>query len=432
MTKNNYYPRIIDSLLEETLSYIGAVLIVGPKWCGKTTTGEKHSKSVLKMQDPDQIKQNLALVDTKPSLLLKGDNPRLIDEWQVAPILWDAVRYEVDQRQKKGLFILTGSNAVDHSKIMHSGTGRITKLEMYPMSLYESKESNGKISLKALFSNPSLDIDGIKSSLSLEELIFASCRGGWPSSITATTNQEALYVAKTYLKSLCEEDVSKIDQVQRDPQKIRTFLKSYARNISTLASNKTILKDMQTNYVDISEPTLYQYINLMKNLFIIDEISAWNPSIRSASSIRSKTKKEFVDPSLAVAALDLSIDQLIYDLPTYGFIFKTLCIRDLKIYSSLLGGNISYYHDRYDLEADAVLHLQNGKYALIEFKLGNSQIEEGASHLCKLKDLIKTYNIKNPLHPLDEPTLLIIITGGDIAYKRNDGVYIIPIGCLKD
>lgn len=432
MSKYQYLPRLMDDQLKETLEYIGAVLIVGPKWCGKTTTAEMQAKSVLKMQDPDQSKGYLATAETKPSLLLVGDNPRLLDEWQIAPVLWDAVRTAVDNRREKGLFILTGSNSVDSSQIMHSGTGRIAKLQMYPLSLYESKESNGCISLASLFDNPDYDIDGKKSDLSIERLIFAACRGGWPASINTVSDKAALFIAKTYLQSVCDEDCSNIDKVSRNPQKMRAILRSYARNISTLASNASILQDVQANFSDLSEPTLYSYLNVLNRLYVIEDIPAWNPSIRSASAIRSGNKKEFTDPSIAVAALNLTPDNLTTDLHTFGFIFETLCIRDLKVYSKKLGGKVSYYHDRYGLEADCVLHLENDKYALIEFKLGSKGIEEGAKHLVELRDLIRKHNEEMPQQRLREPDLLTVITGGEMAYKRNDGVCIIPIGCLRD
>lgn len=432
MSKYQYLPRLMDDQLKETLEYIGAVLIVGPKWCGKTTTAEMQAKSVLKMQDPDQSKGYLATAETKPSLLLVGDNPRLLDEWQIAPVLWDAVRTAVDNRREKGLFILTGSNSVDSSQIMHSGTGRIAKLQMYPLSLYESKESNGCISLASLFDNPDYDIDGKKSDLSIERLIFAACRGGWPASINTVSDKAALFIAKTYLQSVCDEDCSNIDKVSRNPQKMRAILRSYARNISTLASNASILQDVRANFSDLSEPTLYSYLNVLNRLYVIEDIPAWNPSIRSASAIRSGNKKEFTDPSIAVAALNLTPDNLTTDLHTFGFIFETLCIRDLKVYSKKLGGKVSYYHDRYGLEADCVLHLENDKYALIEFKLGSKGIEEGAKHLVELRDLIRKHNEEMPQQRLREPDLLTVITGGEMAYKRNDGVCIIPIGCLRD
>ncbi|MFI3162939.1 MAG: DUF4143 domain-containing protein [Bacillota bacterium] len=429
---NNYLPRIMDDILSETLDYIGAISIVGPKWCGKTTTATKISKSVLKMQDPDNTKAYLATAETKPSLLLRGENPRLIDEWQIAPVIWDAVRTAVDDRNENGLFILTGSTSIDEKEIMHSGTGRIAKLKMYPMSLYESKESNGLISLESLFENSNYDIDGLISNLSIDELIFSACRGGWPQSLKARTNKGALFIASNYVDNICDSDCSTIDNIKRDSNRMHALLSSYARNISTLATNSSILKDMKNNFSDMSEPTLYSYLNALNRLFVIEDVKAWNPSIRSASAIRSSNKKEFIDPSIAVASLSLTPEKLSMDLNTFGFIFETLCIRDLKVYSQKLGGTISYYHDRYGLEADCVLHLKNNKYALIEFKLGSRQIEEGASHLIQLKNLIIKHNNENPKNKIKEPDLLMVITGGEMAYKQKDGVHIIPIGCLKD
>lgn len=426
-----YMPRITDSLLKETLEYIGAVLIAGPKWCGKTTTAEALAASVLKMQDPDKNKAYLALADTKPSLLLKGENPRLIDEWQVAPVLWDAVRAEVDARQEEGLFILTGSTSVDESKIMHSGTGRIARIKMLPMSLYESRESNGAISLKRLFDEPDCDIDGAVSALGIEELVFCACRGGWPASVLKRNEKAAMYVAKSYLENICEADVSSVDGTRREPQKIRALLKAYARNVSTLATNTSILKDIRANFTDMSEASLYSYLNALNKLFVIEDIPAWSPAIRSATTIRTGNKKEFTDPSIAVAALGVSKSELLMDLNTFGFIFETLCIRDLKAYSCANGGAVSFYHDRMGLEADCVLHLDDGRYALVEFKLGSRQIDEGAAHLLELKKLIQEHNKKQEGY-IREPDLLMVITGGELAYKTKDNVYVIPIGCLKD
>jgi len=430
--KPNYLPRIIDKLLEERLDAVGAVLIAGPKWCGKTTSAEQQAKSILKLQDPDQTKGYLATAEVKPSLLLEGENPRLIDEWQMAPVLWDAVRSAVDKRGgEAGLFILTGSTVVDESSIMHSGTGRISRMVMYPMSLYESQESNGKISLEALFSDPALDIDGIKSDLSINDLVFAACRGGWPSSLGKKTDKAKLFEAQNYVTNICDSDASTVDGVKRSPERVRAVLQSYARNISTLATDKTVLEDVSSNYMDISEPTLFSYLDALERLYVIEDIPAWCPSIRSATAIRSGKKKGVIDPSIAVAALSLSPEALLQDMHTFGFIFECLCIRDLRVYSSALEGRVSYYHDRYGLEADCVLHLADGRYALIEFKLGSKGIEEGAAHLLELKQLIQKANAEKRAK-LREPDLLIVITGGEMAYTRNDGVKIIPIGCLKD
>ena len=429
--KLDYMPRIVDRILEERLEAVGAVLIAGPKWCGKTTTAEQQAKSVLKMQDPDKNKGYISTAETKPSLLLKGKNPRLIDEWQMAPVIWDAVRNSVDERGEEGLFILTGSTTVDESLIMHSGTGRISRMTMYPMSLYESMESNGKISLSDLFNDTDMDIDGISSDLSVENLVFAASRGGWPSSLKKKTDKAKLYEAENYIANICDSDASTVDGVKRSSERVRAVLKSYARNISTLATDKTILKDVSSNYMDISEPTLLSYLNALERLYVIKDIPAWCPSIRSATAIRSSKKKEFTDPSIAVAALAISPEALLLDFNTFGFIFECLCIRDLRVYASSFGGSLSYYQDRYGLEADCVLHLADGRYALMEIKLGSREIEEGAAHLTELKELIQIANRENRAK-LREPDLLIVITGGELAYTRSDGVKIIPIGTLKN
>lgn len=427
----NYLPRIVDNILAERLEAVGAVLIAGPKWCGKTTTAEQQAKSVLKLQDPDKTQGYLKTAEVKPSLLLKGENPRLIDEWQMAPVLWDAVRSAVDERGEEGLFILTGSTTVDSSTIMHSGTGRISRMVMYPMSLYESEESNGQISLHALFETPEMDIDGIMSNLTVEELVFAACRGGWPSSLTKKTEKAQLFVSQNYVDNICDSDASTVDGVKRSSERVRAVLRSYARNLSTLASEKTILDGVAANYSDITSPTLSSYVDALEKLYVIENVPAWCPAIRSASAMRSGKKREFVDPSIAVAALGLSPDGLLVDLNTFGFIFECLCIRDLKAYSSAWNGSVSYYHDRYGLEADCVLHLSDGRYALIEFKLGSREIEEGAAHLCQLKQLIREANEKKGLR-IREPDLLIVLTGGEMAYTRNDGVKVIPIGTLRN
>ncbi|MCL2116093.1 MAG: DUF4143 domain-containing protein [Methanobrevibacter sp.] len=425
-----YLKRVIDDILKERLEMIGAIVIVGPKWCGKTTTAEQHAKSVLKLQDPDKSKSYLELASIKPSVLLKGKNPRLIDEWQMAPVLWDAVRTSIDNLNEVGLYILTGSTSVDENEIMHSGTGRINRLTMRPMSLFESKESNGKIAIIDLFNSSDMDIDGIKSELSIEELIFACCRGGWPDSLNKKTKKAQLFIVSNYIDNICESDVSTIDGVKRDPQRVKTILQSYARNISTLATNKTIMKDIRANFSNISEPTYYSYIDALTRLFVINNIPAWSPNIRSATAIRSSSKKEFIDPSIAVASLGLTPETLLYDLNTFGFIFENLCIRDLTVYSSLVDGKISYYRDRHGLEVDCVLYLKDGRYALIEFKLGSSEIEKGAKNLIKLDNLIKKHIREDKLN-IKAPNFLAIITGGELAYTRADGVKILPIGVLR-
>lgn len=429
---SEYLPRVVDSELALRLEAFGATLIVGPKWCGKTTTGEQRAKSVLRMQDPDHCEGYLSTAGTKPSLLLKGENPRLIDEWQVAPVLWDAVRTAVDQRQEEGLFILTGSTSVDSGQIMHSGTGRISRLKMYPMSLFESLESNGGISLKALFDNPEMDIDGIFSALTIEELIFSACRGGWPAALRRKSDAAKLMIAKDYLNNICESDISTVDGVQRNPTWTNMILRSYARNVSTLAKKTNIYQDVAANADSMTSATMDAYLNALQKLFVIEDIDAWCPAIRSATTIRAGKKRGFTDPSIPVAAMGLTPEYFQTDLKTFGFIFECLCIRDLKVYSQALGGKLSYYHDRYDLEADAVLHLGDGRYALIEFKLGSREVEDGASHLLQITELIKKYNKKESQIPLREPDLLMVITGGEMAYTRDDGVKVVPIGTLRD
>ena len=427
-----YLKRIADGELKLRLEAFGAVQIKGPKWCGKTTTAEMQAKSVVKMQNPDTREGYMTTARTKPSLLLKGDTPRLIDEWQVAPVLWDAVRHAVDERRQKGQFILTGSTTVDNEEIMHTGTGRISSIAMYPMSLCESQESNGKISLKELFDNKDLDIDGITSGLSIERLIFAACRGGWPASLDNISDTAKLLIANDYVNIVCEEDISKVDKRERNPSLARLIMRSYARNLCTLAKKTSMLADVSIEMENTAMSTFNDYVNALEKLFVIEDIEAWNPAIRSKTVIRSGKKRCFTDPSIAVAILGASPQSLEVDLNTFGFIYECLCMRDLKIYSQGLGGHLSYYHDRSGLEADAVLHLNDGRYALIECKLGSDRIEEAARHLLKLKQLIQTKNEEEKQTPLRLPDLLIVLTGGELANTREDGVKIIPIGCLKN
>lgn len=428
-----YLKRTADVVLKERLEAFGAVLIEGPKWCGKTTTAEQVAKSMIKLQDPDMRNEYLATAAAKPSLLLKGATPRLIDEWQDAPVLWDAVRTTVDNRQEQGQFILTGSNTLDKSQTHHSGNSRITKMQMIPMSLWESQESNGKISLRELFDNPNLDIDGIESNMTVEDLIFSACRGGWPGTMNIKKESAKLLIARNYIKTVCSEDISRVDGVQRDEHLARMILRSYARNISTLAKKSLMIADVAfSGEVSCSEPTFDDYVGALKKLFVICDVEAWCPAIRSKTAIRSGLKRAFVDPSIAVAALGLTPKSLMVQLNTFGFIFEQMCIRDLKAYTLDIEPHLSYYHDRYGLEADWVLHLDDSRYALIECKLGSREIEDGAGHLLELKRLIREHNEKEKQIPIREPDLMIVFTGGKIAYTRPDGVKIIPIGCLKD
>jgi len=423
-----YIKRLIDNDLEFYLDVIGAIFIVGPKWCGKTTTAEQYARSIIKLQDKDLSEQYLRWADVKPSKLLEGEKPRLIDEWQEAPVLWDAVRNSVDEIGEDGLYILTGSTVVDESKIKHSGAGRIHRLLMRPMSLYESGESNGKIAIMDLFDNPDLDIDGIESDLTIEDLIFAACRGGWPASLNKKTERGQLSVVYSYINTICNGDVSRVDGVKRDPKRVNNILQSYARNISTNAKDTTIMEDIKSNFEDITTTTYYSYIDALKQLFVIDDIRAWSPNIRSKTAIRSTTKKLFIDPSIAVAVLGLNPQSLEKNLDTFDFIFENLCIRDIMAYSTPSNGTVSYYRDRFDLEVDCVLHLRDGRYGLIEFKLGSKEEEKGAKNLLKINDLINKKNLENGMR---KPSFLAIVTGGKYAYTREDGVKIIPIGCLR-
>lgn len=418
-----YLPRLLDSILHEYLDTFGAVLIKGPKWCGKTTTAEKFAKSVVKLQDPRQGDDIQRLSQINPGIVLKGKYPRLIDEWQLVPKLWDAVRSTVDEGKAVGMFLLTGSAVPLAEPTRHTGTGRIARLLMRPMSLFESKESTGTISLSELFDGH-VGLDGMESKLTIEALAYAICRGGWPASI-GKPERNSLLIARDYVESLCESDISRIDGIERNPLRVRSLLRSYARNISTLAANTKILADLTANDSTMSETTMYEYLNVLERLFIIEDIPAWNPSIRSRTAIRSSNKKGFVDPSIAAAALYTTPGMLLGDLRTFGFLFESLVIRDLRIYTQRLGGEIFYYHDRYGLECDAVIRLPTDKFALCEVKLGGSEIDSGAAHLLELKGLLAK-------HGMRAPDLLLVITAGTMAYRREDGVYVVPVGCLRD
>jgi predicted AAA+ superfamily ATPase len=428
-----YLERIADRLLRERLDAFGAVLIEGPKWTGKTTTAEQQARSVIKLQDPDNADEYLTTAAAKPSLLLKGEQPRLIDEWQDAPNIWDAVRVAVDNSGgTPGQFILTGSNTVDKSKIRHTGTGRISRMKMYPMSLWESKDSSGQVSISELFNNPDYDIDGATSNLDIPQLIRLACRGGWPATLQMT-EQAGFLVSKDYVNSVCENDISAVDGTRRNPKIAKLIMRSYARNISTLAKKSNILADITASGdINISMDSFDDYVCALEKLFVIQDIDAWCPSIRSKTALRSAPKRCFCDPSIAVASLGISADALETQLKTFGFIFEQMCARDLRAYTDDFNSRLSYYRDRYGLEADFVLHLEDGRYALLECKLGSHEIEDGAKHLLKIKQLIKEYNKSENQVPLREPDLLIVITGGQMTYTRDDGVKVIPLGCLRD
>lgn len=428
-----YFSRVADQMLRDRLEAFGAILIEGPKWTGKTTTAEQLSKSVIKMQDPDNASEYLATASVKPSLLLKGEQPRLIDEWQDAPVIWDAVRTAVDQSGgTPGQYILTGSNTVDKTQIRHTGTGRITRMMMYPMSLWESKDSSGEVSLHELFYNPSYNIDGATSKLDIPELIRVACRGGWPATLQLSS-KASIMIAKDYVKTVCNEDISAVDKKERNSKIATQIMRSYARNISTLAKKTNILADVTASEnIDISMDTFDDYVGALEKLFVIQDIDAWCPAIRSKSAIRSAPKRCFVDPSIAVAAMNINAEGFETQLKTFGFVFEQMCARDLRAYTTDFDSHLSYYRDRYGLEADLVLHLADGRYALIECKLGSREIDDGAKHLLEIKRLIQERNKTEKQVPLREPDLMIVMTGGKMAYSRPDGVKVIPLACLKD
>lgn len=425
--KKTYRDRITDEALQLKLKAFGATLIVGPKGCGKTTTGKHFSKSYIEFQDEDNREKYLSVAENIPSKLLLGERPRLFDEWQDAPKIWGAIRKDIDDTRLKGQYILTGSSS-QKVDTPHTGTLRISTLRMFPMSLYESGESSGNVSLLDLFNGKSIEWE--ESKINIDDLIYAICRGGWPQSIDVENKEVALSIASDLFYQTCHSDISTISQTKRNPLWAERLLRSYSRNICTLAETKTIYADL-TSTTEISKPTFYDYFHDLEDLYIIDEIPAWCPAIRSRDAIRAGNKRNLVDPSIAVAALGLSPDYFNSDFKTLGFLFESLCIRDLKIYSSGLNGEVSYYHDRYGLEADAVLHLKDGRYALIEFKLGSKEIDMGAKHLCEIEQRISVYNEKEKQVPLRLPDLKLIITATEYAYKRDDGVYVIPIACLK-
>lgn len=423
---DQYKSRIADKLLERKLAGIGAVLIEGPKLCGKTTTAEQQAGSILYMSLPEKKDENLRLAQIDPSLLLNGQTPRLIDEWQIAPGLWDSVRFEVDHRNKTGQFILTGSAVPpDKDKIFHSGTGRISWLRMRPMSLFESGESNGNISLKDLFSGKQ-NLTGVNE-LDLQNIAYLVCRGGWPTA-SNQTGEIALDRAFDYYDAVVNEDISRADNVQRSSERAKLLMRSYARNQGAQTSIEAIRQDMLANDTDsLDIKTVASYINALKMIFVIEDMPAWNPNLRSKTAIRTTETRYFSDPSIATAALGLGPQDLIQDLETFGLMFESMCIRDLRVYADASGGQVYHYRDKNDLECDAVVHLRNGSYGLIEIKLGGeSAIEHGVMTLKKLSSIIDTGKMKNPSF------LMVLTAVGDYAYQREDGVYVVPIGCLRD
>ena len=425
MTHKIYYKRIADGLLEERLHSSGAILIEGAKWCGKTATATRASKSQLYMQDPDKALSYLKAADTKPSLLLQGETPRLLDEWQSAPVLWDAVRFMVDQRGGlPGQFILTGSAVPKDGVVKHTGTGRISRLTMRPMSLYESLESNGGISLKDIF-------DGNKkiecySDLSIEKIAFAKTRGGWPASV-GVDEKIALRLAVDYVEAVINADISRVDGVEKSPVRVRALMRSLARNISTMATIRTIRDDIASGDADasVSEKTISQYLTALDRIFVMEDLPAWNPALRSKTAIRTSPKRHFVDPSIATAVMRLTPSRLLEDFNYFGLLFESLCTRDLRIYAEAIDGQVFHYRDASGLESDIVVCLNDGRWAAIEVKLGAKEIEKAAEHLLELKEKVNTDKMK-------KPSFLMILTGTEFAYRRDDGVFVVPIGCLKD
>ena len=422
----NYRKRIADDILQKKLRSKGAVLIEGQKWCGKTTTAEQAAKSILYMDEPSSIKQNLARADLDPESLLEGDVPRLIDEWQLAPKLWDAVRFSVDHKRKFGLYILTGSAVpANLDEIHHTGTGRFSWLKMRPMSLYESGESTGDVSLSELFNNEDCLLRG-NSKLTLDDIAFLICRGGWPMAIDVPEDV-ALQQAIDYYDAVVNEDISRIDVARKENAYVKRLMRAYARNQGAQISIDSLLNDLlESESFETSNKTATKYINLLKKIFVIEDMKAWNPNLRSKTAIRTSDTRYFVDPSIATAALGIGPNDLINDLKTMGLLFETMAIRDLRVYADLLDANVYHYRDKNGLECDAVIHCRNGSYGLVEIKLGGDKlIDEGAASLKKLSSKIDTDKMKKPSF------LMVLTANSNVAYKRNDGVIVVPVGALK-
>lgn len=435
---NGYKNRVADRLLAEKLEAFGAVLIEGPKYCGKTTLATQQAGSILSMADTDTLGQNLALARTNISRLLAGETPRLIDEWQIAPQFWDAVRNEVDKRNEDGQFMLTGSavppkpkkdengNIIEEENIHHTGTGRISRLRLRTMSLWESEDSTGDVSLEELFINPDT-VDGV-SDIDLDRLAYLTCRGGWPKAVLKKSEKAALAQAFDYYDSVVSNDIKRVDDIDRDEELTKRIMRSYARNQGTQATVGTILADIKSNGDErMSDSTVYSYIKALKEIFVIEDSIAWNPNLRSKTAIRTSDTRYFIDPSIATAALGMGPKDLINDMEIFGFIFETLAIRDLRVYADALDGKVYHYRDKNNLECDAVIHLRNGSYGLVEVKIGGAElIKEGAESLKTLSSKIDSTRMKTP-------SFMMVLTGiGKFAYKRpEDGVLVVPIGCLK-
>lgn len=421
-----YKQRIADRILERKVLGKGAVLIEGPKWCGKTTTAKQLAKSVLDLGDASVLKQSSQMIEISPKSLLEGATPRLIDEWQALPPIWDSIRSEVDKRGEPSQFILTGSSVLpDANETIHSGTGRYAHVMMRPMSLYESGESTGSVSLIDLFAGKTPDVQ--ENKLEIGDLAYLTCRGGWPWT-TLISPKVALDQAFDYVDSVIKRDIQRVDKVKRSPERARLLLRSYARNISQQVSYATIRKDMLSNDAStLDEDTVADYIKVLKKLFVIEDLVAWNPNIRSKAAIRTRDTRHFVDPSVGTAALGLGPKDLINDLQSFGLFFEDMVVRDLRVYAEALDGELYHYRDSSGLECDTVLHRRNGSYALLEVKLGGEdKINEGAASMIELANNIDT-------DKMPAPSFMAVIIGvGKYAYRRKDGVYVLPIGCLKD
>lgn len=428
---NKYRERIMDRILKDELDAMGAVLLEGPKACGKTTTAEQICRSVIYMDDPVKCAQYMQMVDTDISYILAGETPRLIDEWQIATKIWDAVRYEVDHRHGDGQFILTGSAVPpkkEKDKMKHSGAGRISWLTMRPMSLWESGNSSGEVSLSQLFhANSDTQIRG-KSSLKLNDIAFLTCRGGWPKASDKGFEKSALRQSINYFEAIVRTDISRVDDIERDEQRTRRIMRSLARFQGAQVSTQAIVEDIKANdTAELSDKTVYSYINALKAIFVIEDMPAWNPNLRSKTAIRTSDTRYYSDPSIACAALGLGPDDLINDLNTFGLIFETLCVRDLRVYAQPIEGEVFHYRDKNGLECDAVVHLRNGCYGLVEIKLGGDKlIEEGATNLLKLADSLDTSKMKSPSF------MMVLTAVGDYAYRRSDGVLVVPVSTLRD
>ena len=421
-----YKKRVADEILKRMLEGKGAVLIEGPKWCGKTTTAEQQACSILYADNPENINENILMSNINVKKLLKGNKPRLIDEWQIIPKVWDAIRFDIDHSGELGQFILTGSAVpIESQDIIHTGTGRFAWLTMRTMSLYESQESSGEVSLADLF-NTKKDIEGT-SQLDLERLAFITCRGGWPQSI-GMCDTIAIDQAKYYYDAIVRTDINRASGIKINQEKVRKFMQSYARNQGSQVSNESLARDViGSNEKTISSDSVAIYSDALKKIFVIEEMTARNPNLRSKTAIRTSNTRYYSDPSIAAAALGIGPNDLMNDLNTFGLLFETLCIRDLRVYANALDGDVYHYRDKSGLECDAVIHLRNGKYGLVEIKLGGEKlIEEGVKNLKLLEGKIDTQK-------MNKPSFLMVLTRvGDYAYRRKDGVYVVPIGSLKD